>query len=409
MSIDRREHVRYRPTAPRSAVMLWQDQTGTQKPPSQLNDLSQGGCSLISLEAPPVGEHILILLTLDDAAPALKLQCHVLSRNPKGNALQTSLRFEKITPEQVALLVAALDTPAFEPIHPDPHLVSRKHWRVPQWAAFLTSQQLPVMPRSKQALLALEEEKGNEMTANDLVVLADGDPFLCLSLLREAENRRSARLGHETSTPLAAVMQLGVKSFRELLINSPETDETRHGLARCEARAVMAGAMAAAWSKSRADVSPDEVLMAALLSEIGELLLWHFAPDLPQAALQALASGEAQRSAVAQEAVCGFKFKDLTLKCAEIWKLPNIIVQMIRGHDTTRANLARLSRNTARHLIGGPDNPALPDDLAAAKRLLPHASMEWLVEELHWVPAEMRQDLIDKANLALVNHPAEAP
>ena len=58
------------------------------------------------------------------------------------------------------------------------------------------------MPRSKQALLALEEEKGNEMTANDLVILADGDPFLCLSLLREAENRRSARLGHETSTPL---------------------------------------------------------------------------------------------------------------------------------------------------------------------------------------------------------------
>ena len=40
-------------------------------------------------------------------------------------------------------------------------------------------------------------------------------------------------------------MQLGVKSFRELLIKSPETDDTRPGLARCEARAVMAGQMAA--------------------------------------------------------------------------------------------------------------------------------------------------------------------
>jgi HD-like signal output (HDOD) protein len=409
MSIDRREYVRYKPTAALSAMMLWQNPMGAQKSSAKLNDVSQGGCSLISLEAPPVGEHILIVLTLDAAAPPLKLQCHVLSRNPRGTALQTSMRFEQITPEQVALVVSVLDSAAFEPIHPDPHLTSRKHWRVPQWAAFLTAQQLPVMPRSKQALLALEEEKGNEMTANDLVILADGDPFLCLSLLREAENRRSARLGHETSTPLAAVMQLGVKSFRELLFNSPETDDTRYGLARCEARAVMAGQMAAAWSKSRADVSPDEVLMAALLSEIGELLLWHFAPDLPQAALQALASGEVKRSTAAQETVCGFKFKDLTLKCAEIWTLPNIIVQMIRGHDTTRANLARLSRNTARHLIGGPDNPALPDDLAAAKQLLPHASMEWLVDELPWVPVDMRQDLVDKANLALANLPPEAP
>jgi len=408
MSIDRREYVRYKPTVPLSALLLWQDPMGTQKASAQLNDLSQGGCSLISLEAPPVGEHILIVLTLDAAAPPLKLQCHVLSRNPRGNALQTSLRFEQITPEQVALVISILDSAAFEPIHPDPHLISRKHWRVPQWAAFLTAQQLPVMPRSKQALLALEEEKGNEMTANDLAILADGDPFLCLSLLREAENRRSARLGHETSTPLAAVMQLGVKSFRELLFNSPETDDTRSGLARCEARAVMAGQMAAAWSKARSDVSPDEVLMAALLSEIGELLLWHFSPDLPQAALEALASGDVKRSTAAQEAVCGFKFKDLTLKCAEIWKLPNIIVQMIRGHDTTRANLARLSRNTARHLIVGPDNQALPDDLAAAKRLLPHASMEWLVDELPWVPVDMRQDLVDKANLALAYLPPEA-
>lgn len=409
MSFDRREHVRYKPTVPLNALLIWQDEQGAPKFPAQLNDLSQGGCSLISQDAPPVGAHILTVLPLGENQTAVTFQCHVRSHNPVGSAVQTSLQFEQLTEEQVALLTAVLTTEAFQPLRPDTPLPNRKHWRVPQWAAFLTAQQLPVMPRSKQALLALEAEKGNELTATDLVVLADGDPFLCLSLLREAENRRSARLGHETSTPLAAVMQLGATSFRELLFASPETDDTRSGLAKCEARAVMAGQLAAAWSKSRSDVSPDEVLMAALLSEIGELLLWHFAPDLPEAALAALASGEAKRSTAAQEAVCGFRFKDLTLKCAEIWNLPGILVQLIRGHDTIRANLARLSRNTARHLISGPDNPALPDDLASAKRLLTHASMQWLVEELPWVPAEMRQDLIDKANRALVHHPPETP
>ncbi|MDD5175924.1 MAG: HDOD domain-containing protein [Sterolibacterium sp.] len=409
MSFDRREYIRYKPTAPLNGLLIWQDEHGDQKFSALVSDLSQGGCSLISLEAPLVGTLAVAVLTLVESEVAVKLQCHVVSRNPVGNAFQISMKFEQVSEQQESQLKAALATEAFQPLRANTSPISRKHWRVPQWAAYLTAQQLPVMPKSKQALLALEAEKENELTATDLVVLAEGDPFLCLCLLREAEKRRSERLGHETSTPLAAVMQLGVTSFHELLLTSPETDDTRSGLANCEARAVMAGQLAAAWSASRSDVSPTQVLMAALLSEMGELLLWHFAPELPQAALDALASGEARRTEAAQDAMCGFKFKDLTLKCAELWNLPSILVQLIRGHDNVRANLARLSRDTARHLITGPDNPALPDDLASAKQLLPHASMEWLVEELIWVPAGMRQDLVDKANLALVNNVQETP
>lgn len=276
----------------------------------------------------------------------------------------------------------------------------RKFWRVPQWAAYLAVQQLPVMPRSKLLLTTLEAEKGDDLSANDLADLANGDPFLCLCLLREAENRRSTRLGHETTTPRNAAMQLGIQGFRELLSSSPDTDETNIGLVHCEVHAAWAGQLAATWSSARSDVSPDEVLMAALLAEIGELLLWHFAPELPQAALDALARGAAHRTAEAQELACGFKFKDLTLKCAEIWKLPAILVQLIRGTDTVRANIAKLCIDTTRHLIASPDNPALPDDLANAKRLMPNAGFEWLASGLPGLSEEMRKALVEKAGLA---------
>ncbi|MCX7170571.1 MAG: HDOD domain-containing protein [Proteobacteria bacterium] len=407
MSFDRREHIRYKPTAPLNALLIWQDEKGGQNSSAQLIDLSQGGCSFLALEGPLVGTQALAVLSLPEHEAHMKLQCRIMSRNPAGNALQISIKFEQASEQQVVLLVSTLATEAFQPLRPDAPVANRKHWRVPQWAAYLAAQQLPVMPRSKRALLAFEAEKGTDLSPAELVDLANGDPFLCLCLLREAENRRTVRLGHETSTPLAAVMQLGSTAFRELLITSPETDETLLGLAECEARAVMAGQLAAAWSSLRADASPDEVSMAALLSEMGELMLWHFAPDLPQASLESLSSGKARRTEAAQEAVCGFKFQELTLKCAEIWKLPSILIQLIRGQDTVRANLARVSRDTARHLLAGPDNPALPDDLASAMRLIPKASMEFLVEELKWVPAEMRQDLVDKANLALANKPPE--
>lgn len=264
------------------------------------------------------------------------------------------------------------------------------------------------MARSKQALDALLADEEKTLCARDLADLANADPFLCLCLLREAENRRSSRLGHETSTPLAAVMQIGVTGFRELLLSSPETDEALHGLAACESRAVAAARLAGNWATARADISPDELVMAALLCEMGELLLWHFSPDLPQAALDALNSGEVRRSAEAQELRCGFKFKDLTLKCAEIWHLPQIIVQLIRGTDTARANLARICIDTARHLDASHNNPALPDDLADAKTLLPGASFAWLASWLTEVPEDALPELLEKAEAALAKRQTAA-
>lgn len=405
MSRDRREYARYKPKDTLNAQLIWQDETGGHRSSAQLNDLSQGGCALISLEGPLAGMPGWAVLTLPDGLAPLKFMCRTMSRNPVGNALQISLKFEQVPEEQTARLISALASDAFSELGSETPATSRKHWRVPQWAAYLTAQRLPVMPRSKLALLAFESAKGSDLSPTELVDLAHGDPFLCLCLLREAEEKRTARLGHETGTPLAAVMQLGSTVFRELLTASPETDETVMGLGECETRAVLAGQLAAAWSVLRADATPEEVAMAALLSELGELLLWHFAQELPQASLDALASGKARRTELAQELACGFKFHELTLKCAEIWKLPGILIQLIRGQDTVRANLARIAKDTARHLVAGPDNAALPDDLASVKRLIPGASMESLVESLKWVPAEMAQDLIDKANIALENHP----
>jgi hypothetical protein len=281
------------------------------------------------------------------------------------------------------------------------------HWGVDQWAAYLTAQELPSMARSKMMLRALEETKGDALSAKELAGLASSDPFLCLRLLREAEKRRSRRLGHDTTTPLATVLQLGLTAFRELLLTSPETDATSLGLAACEARAVLASQLAIIWVSARADIAPDEIAMATLLAEAGELLLWSFAPELPQAALDALTDGRASRSLQAQEAACGFRFRDLTLKCAAIWELPPLLSQLIHGVDNVRANISRLCVDTARHLATGPDDPALPTDLAEAKRLIPQASMQWLASNLIGLDDEQQAAALAKAEELLQQMPAE--
>ena len=280
---------------------------------------------------------------------------------------------------------------------------SRAHWGAAQWAAYFEHQALPVMARSKRLLEALEESCGERLSPKDLSDIVLQDPMLCLLLLREAERLKSSRLGRETTTALAALLQLGVKRFRDLLLASPEVDETNAGLLQVEMRASLAAHIARVWSAGRMDVNPDEVAVAALLGGTGDLLLWAYAPELAQRAVEELRSGRAQRSAQAQRQACGFTFKDLTLMCAERWGLPALLILLLRGSDTMRARITRTCANTARHVLDDSENAtlALASDLVEASDLISNASVDWLAEALFMLPEARRLAALAEAQRQL--------
>lgn len=280
---------------------------------------------------------------------------------------------------------------------------SRAHWGAAQWAAYFEHQALPVMARSKRLLEALEESCGERLSPKDLSDIVLQDPMLCLLLLREAERLKSSRLGRETTTALAALLQLGVKRFRDLLLASPEVDETNAGLLQVEMRASLAAHIARVWSAGRMDVNPDEVAVAALLGGTGDLLLWAYAPELAQRAVEELRSGRAQRSAQAQRQACGFTFKDLTLMCAERWGLPALLILLLRGSDTMRARITRTCANTARHVLDDSENAtlALASDLVEASDLIANASVDWLAEALFMLPEARRLAALAEAQRQL--------
>ena len=280
---------------------------------------------------------------------------------------------------------------------------NRAHWGAAQWAAYFEHQALPVMARSKRLLEALEESCGERLSPKDLSDIVLQDPMLCLLLLREAERLKSNRLGRETTTALAALLQLGVKRFRDLLLASPEVDETNAGLLQVEMRASLAAHIARVWSAGRMDVNPDEVAVASLLGGTGDLLLWAYAPELAQRAVEELRSGRAQRSAQAQRQACGFTFKDLTLMCAERWGLPALLILLLRGSDTMRARITRTCANTARHVLDDSENAtlALASDLVEASDLIANASVNWLAEALFMLPEARRLAALAEAQRQL--------
>lgn len=272
----------------------------------------------------------------------------------------------------------------------------QSHWGIDQWVVYLRDKEIPVLPHSQAVMQALREEPPEEherMSPRALTDFVYLDPYLALKLLRNAEQRRSRRLGQETTTALAAVLQLGYDDMVHLVCDSATTAGAPEGAQRCVAHATMAAHIARAWAIHRADVSPDEVTLAALLSDVGELLMWHFAPELPLKAEGELHSGRAQRTLKAQQQALGFTFKQLTLALAQAWELPQLIGQLIRGTDTPRANIARLAIDTARHILADTRNAALPADLVNIHNVVQGATYAQLVSALP-IPDEERQTIL---------------
>lgn len=258
----------------------------------------------------------------------------------------------------------------------------QKHWGLEQWVAFLKHQEIPVLPVSRERLVQLREEKGDLISPRDLASLVYLDPYLSLKLLRRVEGHRSHTLGQDTTTALASVLQAGLDDLARTVNYGAACDANNPGLNACVDRAVLGERIARGWACQHADLSPDEVAMATLLSEIGELMLWHFAPELPQRAAEELRSGRAQRTAQAQTQTAGFLFKLLTLSLVQVWELPPLITQMIKGSDSLRANLARQALDTARHITKDPENPAIPSDIVAIGQLLPGVGVHKLIAHL---------------------------
>jgi HD-like signal output (HDOD) protein len=269
----------------------------------------------------------------------------------------------------------------------------QSHWGIDQWVSYLRDKEIPVLSRSQAAMQVLRDEPPEEherMSPRELTDFVYSDPYLALKLLCNAEHRRSRRLGQETTTALAAVLQLGYDDMVHLVCDSATTDDAQAGANHCVAHAVMSAHIARAWAIYRADVSPDEVTLAALLSDAGELLLWHFAPELPLKAEAELHSGRAQRTLKAQQQALGFTFKQLTLALAQAWELPALIGMLIRGTDTPRANIARLAIDTARHILADTHNAALPSDLVNIHAVVQGATYANLISPLP-IPDEDKQ------------------
>jgi HD-like signal output (HDOD) protein len=246
------------------------------------------------------------------------------------------------------------------------------------WVDTLAEVKLPVLARTAGEIERLRSDE-DRATPKRIAQVVLHDPIMTVKVLQYLQKHRNSHRSTEITTIAHALMMLGTSPFflhfREqtsIEDRLAEDPAALSGVQHVMSRARHAALYAQDWAQLRHDVDPEEVMVAALLHDIAEMMLWCFAPALALEIADRMRRDSTVRSEEAQRAVLGFRLLDLQLELVRAWQLPNLLHVLMDETRTTnpRVQNVALAAAVARHSASGWDNLALPHDYAHIAELL---------------------------------------
>lgn len=246
------------------------------------------------------------------------------------------------------------------------------------WVAFFSQADIPVLRHTDQRL---EELRANANKSNARVISAVilGDPLMTLRVLAYIESKRNKSRNTDITTIERALMMIGMepffRDFRELpLIEAQLKPHPRAllGLLKVINRTRKAVHWARDWAVYRHDLDVDEIIVATLLYDFAEILMWCFAPALAVQVAEKQQADRTLRSVEVQTQVFNVPLHRIKLALAHAWHLPELLVMLMDKDkvDHPRVRNVKLAVDLARHSANGWDDAALPDDYKAIGELL---------------------------------------
>ncbi len=257
------------------------------------------------------------------------------------------------------------------------------------WVAFFSQASIPVLRHTEQQLAALRAN-ANKTNARTISSVILHDPLMTLRVLAYIEARRNKSRNTDITTIERALMMIGMepffRDFQELPLIEDQLKlhpRAMLGLLKTINRTRKAVLFARDWAVYRHDLEVDEIIVATLLYDFAEILMWCFAPKLAVQVSEKLQADKELRSVAVQTQVFHVPLHQIKLALAKTWHLPELLTQLMdqdnAGHP--RVKNVKLAVDLARHSANGWDDAALPDDYKAIGELL-HLSEEAVMRRL---------------------------
>lgn len=246
------------------------------------------------------------------------------------------------------------------------------------WVGFYRSAELPVLRQTAHKIEALREDADN-VNGRALSAVILHDPLMTLRVLAFIEQHRGARQKTDIATIERALMMIGIGPFFDTFQNLPLVEDQLKGhprallgLLKVIARSRKAVWWARDWALLRHDLNADEIIVATLLHDFAEILMWCFAPTLATQVKERQLRDRTLRSVDIQAEIYGVALYELKLALAQEWHLPELLVALMDAGNAEqpRVRNVKLAVDLARHSANGWDDAALPDDYTAVAELL---------------------------------------
>ncbi len=205
-----------------------------------------------------------------------------------------------------------------------------KNW-IKQW---LRGENLPALHKTVTDLDALYRKDDPFEYLSDVI---HRDPGVTCGVFTRANSVQHQHFGMPVTTIEHAAMMLGLDRMKSIPEKLPVIDpaiakDDKKGLLAVYSRSYHAAIQASAWARLRADMVPWEVFSAALLHDLGEMVIWAFQPDKAEE-IEDLTHGTGHQSReTAQLHVLGFTCHALSVELAQLWKLP-LLVHDVLNHE----------------------------------------------------------------------------
>lgn len=209
------------------------------------------------------------------------------------------------------------------------------HQNVNEWIKQLSETDMPVFSTTVSEVTdAINNEKSSAVDVAQLVLR---DASLTGRLLKVANTVYFNPSQQRINTVSRAIMVLGFDKVRELtlsllLVDSLVKGENRAKLVESMATAFHAAIQAQELAKKRDIKNVEDIFVATLLADIGDMAFWAFSHEQAEALLAAVNEGETQ--AVAERQVLGFTLKDLSKGLCKSWSLGELLEDFLSGKST---------------------------------------------------------------------------
>jgi len=246
------------------------------------------------------------------------------------------------------------------------------------WIDYFIGVDVPVLRQTAAGVHSLRE-RIDSVSAAQLAGIIIGDPLMTLKLFSYLGMHKNRRQQTDVETVTGALIMLGVPPFfRAFELLTPVAEHLRADLVAQKnvlcvlKRAVRAAEYARRWAVHRRDLDFEVVVIAALLHDAVEMLMWCYAPTLAREIQKRLRATPGLRSADAQRAVLGIELNELEVALMRRWQLPALLIRMEDDHhaEDPQVRTVHCAVNLARHSANGWNDPALPDDYRMIGELL---------------------------------------